>query len=152
VCRFLGYGVVRGSSTRGGSLALLDLIDCCGRSHLGVTPDGPRGPRRQLKVGIIYLASRTGLAIVPIGIGYTRAWRFRSWDRFALPCPFSTMIGVLGEAIPIPADLDRDGLERYRRLVEERCLAVTAVAEHRVARLAGTSTEERRNEERKACA
>jgi lysophospholipid acyltransferase (LPLAT)-like uncharacterized protein len=76
VCRFLGYGVVRGSSTRGGSLALLELMDRCTRSHLAVTPDGPRGPRRQVKVGIVYLASRTGMAIVPVGVGYTRAWRF----------------------------------------------------------------------------
>jgi lysophospholipid acyltransferase (LPLAT)-like uncharacterized protein len=152
VCRFLGYGVVRGSSTRGGSLALLDLIDAGGRSHLGVTPDGPRGPRRQLKVGVIYLASRTGLAIVPIGIGYSRAWRFRSWDRFALPVPFSTLVGVLGEELRVPAGLDRDGLERYRKLVEERCLAATAEAAARAARMAGTAAEERRNEARQACA
>ncbi|HXG10493.1 MAG TPA: lysophospholipid acyltransferase family protein [Gemmataceae bacterium] len=161
VCRFLGYGVVRGSSTRGGSLALLELMDRCTRSHLAVTPDGPRGPRRQVKVGIVYLASRTGMAIVPVGVGYTRAWRFRSWDRFAVPHPFSTVVGVLGPAVRVPAGLDRDGLERYRRLVEECCLAATSEAERRAARLGGGSERPvstgpcqptARRQEGKACA
>jgi lysophospholipid acyltransferase (LPLAT)-like uncharacterized protein len=152
VCRFLGYGVVRGSSTRGGSLALFDLIGRCARSHLGVTPDGPRGPRRQLKVGIIYLASRTGLPIVPVGVGYTRAWRARSWDRFALPRPYSTMLGVLGEPIAVPPQLDRASLEQYRRLVEGRCRAVTAAAEAWADRLRGIPPGQPPTEARKACA
>jgi lysophospholipid acyltransferase (LPLAT)-like uncharacterized protein len=152
VCRFLGLRVVRGSSTRGGSLALRDMMNVGGRSHLAVTPDGPRGPRRQVKLGIVYLASRTGLPIVPIGVGYGKAWRARSWDRFALPCPFSRMIGLLGVPIPVPAGLDRDGLERYRALVEERCLAVTAAAERRAAAQTPSAGEGQPGEQRRACA
>jgi len=129
VCRHLRIGVVRGSSTRGGGQGLLDLCRCPENSHLGVTPDGPRGPRRQVQMGLIFLASRTGLPIVGFGIGYTKAWRARSWDRFAVPWPASTAFCVIAAPIVVPPRLDRQGMERYRRLVEEQMAAATEAAE-----------------------
>ena len=75
VCRHLGVGTIRGSSTRGGSQALLELMRASKQAHLLVTPDGPKGPRRQLALGIIFLASITGLPIVPVGVGFASAWR-----------------------------------------------------------------------------
>jgi lysophospholipid acyltransferase (LPLAT)-like uncharacterized protein len=128
-CRYLGFGVVRGSTTRGGGAALVELWNCSQRSHLVFTPDGPRGPRRRIQPGMIVLASRAGLPIVPVGIGFRRAWRAKSWDRFAVPRPFSTCVCVAGCAIIVPPDLDRDGLEQYRRLVEEEMLEATQCAE-----------------------
>ena len=129
ICRHMGFDTVRGSSTRGGSEAVLGLMKCSRRSHLAVTPDGPRGPRRQVQIGLIFLASRTGLPIVPVGIGYARAWRLRSWDRFAIPHLWSAAACVMGRKIHVPADLKREGLERYRRLVEAEMLNTTAAAE-----------------------
>ena len=129
VCRHLGVGVVRGSSTRGGIQALLELLRCSRRSHLAVTPDGPRGPRRQLQLGLVLLASASGLPIVPCGIGLSRAWRARSWDRFAVPHPWSTATCVMAPAIRVPPHLNRDGLAHYRRLVEEQLLDTTDAAE-----------------------
>jgi lysophospholipid acyltransferase (LPLAT)-like uncharacterized protein len=82
---------------------------------------------------MIVLAARSGLPVVPVGLGFTRAWRVGSWDRFAVPKLFSTCVCVIGEAIHVPPRLDRDGLEAVRRLVEERMLAATSAAE-RVAR------------------
>jgi lysophospholipid acyltransferase (LPLAT)-like uncharacterized protein len=131
VCRFLGLRVARGSTTRGGTAALLDLYRCSKRTHLAVTPDGPRGPRRRVQVGLIYLASLTGLPIVPFGIGYSRAWRARSWDRFLIPKPWCKAFAVVMPALHVPARLDRDGLERYRLLVEEQMNKATAAAERR---------------------
>jgi lysophospholipid acyltransferase (LPLAT)-like uncharacterized protein len=128
-CRHLRIGVVRGSTTRGGARALLDLLRCSRRSHLGVTPDGPRGPRRQVQLGLIFVASYTGLPIVPLGVGFQRAWRFRSWDRFALPWPWSGAMCVVAPPIQVPAKLNREGLERYRGLVEERLRRATEAAE-----------------------
>jgi lysophospholipid acyltransferase (LPLAT)-like uncharacterized protein len=130
VCRHLGAGVVRGSSTRGGSPALLELLQCSRQAHLLVTPDGPRGPRRHLKLGIILLASSTGLPIAAAGIGFTRAWRARSWDRFAVPRPGSTATCVVAPPIHVPPKLDKEGLLFYRRLVEQRFLKATAAAEN----------------------
>lgn len=129
ICRFLGFNVVRGSTSRRGGAALLELLQRSRDAHLAITPDGPRGPRRQMQMGAIYLASRTGLPIVPIGIGFSRAWRAKSWDRFAIPRPFSRIHGVTGTPISVPADLDREGLEEYRRLVESRLAEVTRMAE-----------------------
>lgn len=128
-CHYLGFGVVRGSTTRGGGGALVELWDCSRRSHLVFTPDGPRGPRRRVQPGMIWLAARSGLPIIPVGIGFARAWRSRSWDRFAVPRPFSRCVCVAGQAIRVPAGIERDGLEHYRQLVEARMLEATETAE-----------------------
>lgn len=125
----LGFGVVRGSTARGGGGALVELWDCSRSAHLVFHPDGPRGPRRTVQPGLVVLAARAGLPVVPVGVGYACCWRARSWDRFAVPWPFTRCVLVAGEAVAVPADLGRDGLEHFRRLVEERLLQVTAEAE-----------------------
>jgi lysophospholipid acyltransferase (LPLAT)-like uncharacterized protein len=129
VCRFLGLRVARGSSTRGGVEALLELNRHSQRTHLAVTPDGPRGPRRKVQPGVVYLASLTGLPVVVFGVGFSRAWRARSWDRFAVPKPWSTAFCVIAPAVHVPPSLSREALERYRRLIEERLLGATLAAE-----------------------
>lgn len=129
ICRRLGIGVIRGSTARGGSQALLEMIRDSGEAHLGITPDGPRGPRRELKPGAVMVASQSGLFIVPVGIGFVRAWRAGSWDRFAIPLPFSTLTGVIGEPIEVPPDLDRGGLKSWTRRVQQQMEALTAAAE-----------------------
>ncbi len=130
ICQRLGIGVIRGSTARGGCQALLGMIrDQDESTHLGITPDGPRGPRRQLKPGVVMIASQSGLPIVPVGIGFVRAIRIGSWDRFALPIPGSTMVGVFGEAISVPRDLDRAALHDWVRLVEQRMLELTQLAD-----------------------
>src|SRR5258708_18451764 len=69
ICERLSIGVIRGSTARGGCGALLQMIrDASNSTHLGITPDGPRGPRRKLKPGVVMVASQSGLPIVPIGI------------------------------------------------------------------------------------
>jgi lysophospholipid acyltransferase (LPLAT)-like uncharacterized protein len=129
VCGHLGIGTVRGSTTRGGVEALLDLVRVSRRSHLAVTPDGPRGPRRRVQPGVIFLAAHTGLPVVAFGVGYSRAWRAPSWDRFAVPLPGSTAYAVGATPLQVPAGINRADLEHYRRLLEQRLLAATAAAE-----------------------
>jgi len=137
ICLHLGIGTVRGSSgsdRRGGATALREMAHLAGRTHLAVTPDGPRGPRRVVQPGLILLASRTGLPVVPLGVGWSHAWRARSWDRFAVPLPFSSACCVFGAEIHVPPRLDRGQLERYRLLVEGEMLRATAAAERWAAR------------------
>jgi lysophospholipid acyltransferase (LPLAT)-like uncharacterized protein len=129
ICRAMGIGVIRGSTNRRGGGALLEMLHRSREAHLAITTDGPRGPRRRVQVGALYVASRTGLPIVPIGVGFSRAWRAASWDRFAVPWPFSRIHGVVGPPIHVPSELGRDGLEQYRQLVEAQLLGVTAAAE-----------------------
>jgi lysophospholipid acyltransferase (LPLAT)-like uncharacterized protein len=129
VCRHLRIGVVRGSSTRGAGEALLRLWRQSRRTHLALTPDGPRGPRRRVKRGLAFLASCTGLPVVGFGVGYSRAWRFPSWDRFALPWPWSTVYCVFSRAVHVPPGLEGPDLDRYRQLIEEQLLQATLAAE-----------------------
>lgn len=142
VCRRLGISVVRGSSSRDGAQGLLDMLREGNGLHLALTPDGPRGPRRRVQAGVVLLASHTGLPIVPVGVGFTRAWRARSWDRFAVPWPFSTVVGVLGEPIHVPRDVDRSGLEQIRTRVETRMLEATEAAECWAWQLGGGAPQE----------
>lgn len=90
VMRRLGYGTVRGSSTRGGVGGLRGLVRAArvGRD-LAITPDGPQGPRRVLKPGALLVAQMEGLAIIPVAVGASRAWRLGSWDRFMVPRPLT---------------------------------------------------------------
>ena len=89
VAHHLGFDFVRGSTNRGGVAALRELLAKSRQMHLTITPDGPRGPRRRMAPGPIYLASKLGLPLVLMGYAYDRPWRLRSWDRFAIPRPCS---------------------------------------------------------------
>ena len=113
----LSWGVARGSSTRGGAAALLHYLRDDAR-HAIITPDGPRGPRRQFTLGSIFLASKLGLPIVCVGAAFDRPWRLRSWDRFAIPRPFRRARAVFGPPLRVPANLDRTRLENYRMWFE----------------------------------
>jgi lysophospholipid acyltransferase (LPLAT)-like uncharacterized protein len=131
VSRRFGAAVVRGSSTRGGTAALLRMLrDRTVGRHFGLTVDGPKGPRRRFQFGAVYLASRTGLPIVPIGVGFGRCWRARSWDRFAVPYPFSRVRCVSLHPVRVPPGLSADELEPYRLEAEAVQGRATAVAEH----------------------
>ena len=125
----LGFDFVRGSTFRGGVSALRSLMEKSRDMNLTITPDGPRGPRRKLAQGPIYLASKLNLPIVAMGFGYDRPWRFNSWDRFALPRPLSRARAVVSPALNIPTDLDREGVEHYRREVEWMLNRLTLEAE-----------------------
>jgi lysophospholipid acyltransferase (LPLAT)-like uncharacterized protein len=128
--RHLGFGTVRGSSTRGGGAALLQLARRRGR-HLVVTPDGPQGPRRRVQPGVALLASLTGLPVVPVGVGCTQAWRATSWDRFLIPRLGARAVFVVGPPVVVPRGLTRAGLESHRRRIELEMLRATADAERR---------------------
>ena len=125
----LGFDFVRGSTARGGVAALRQLLRASRGMHLTITPDGPRGPRRKLAPGCIYLASRLGLPLVAMGYGCERPWRANSWDRFAIPRPYTRARAVTSRPIHVPAGLDRTGLEHYREQVEELLERLTAEAE-----------------------
>jgi lysophospholipid acyltransferase (LPLAT)-like uncharacterized protein len=136
VVRRLGFGVVRGSTTRGGARALREMSRRVGDGHLCFTPDGPRGPRRHVHQGLIYLSSRTGLPIVGAGMAFKRPWRARSWDRFAVPRPFQPAACVAPAPLVVPPDADRAIIEDCRIEVERRMHAATEEAEAWVEQLA----------------
>ncbi|MEQ1856913.1 MAG: lysophospholipid acyltransferase family protein [Longimicrobiales bacterium] len=107
-----GFGTARGSSTRGGARGLRELVRAArAGKDLAVTPDGPRGPRHEVKVGALAAAQMTGLPLVPMAVSASSAWTLASWDRFLIPKPFST---VRIEYLPprfVPRDASREQLE-----------------------------------------
>lgn len=126
----MGMEMVLGSSTRGGVEAVRQLIRPDVRwKNLAVTTDGPRGPRRVVQPGAVYIASRTGMKLVPVGIGYRNPWRLNSWDRFAVPKPCSRARCLLGEPIHVPPNLRSAALEEYRQRVQVEMDRLNTAAE-----------------------
>jgi len=116
-----GVEPVRGSSSRRGSQALLELASWAERGYdLAVTPDGPRGPCYAVQEGVIALAQVTGLAIIPYSCQVDWKIRVKSWDRFQIPLPFSHCEMTFGEPIRVPrqaTDAERAQLGEQLRAV-----------------------------------
>lgn len=114
-----GMGAVRGSSSRRGSRALLELIKVVrGGGDVAITPDGPRGPRYVLGAGVVQLAQATGARILPVHASFTRCVRMRTWDGFVVPMPFSRVSVRVGEPVGVDGGLDGEGFEAVRRGLE----------------------------------
>ncbi len=102
-----GVKAMRGSTSKGGFSALRGLIDIADADYsLAITPDGPRGPVYTIQPGIIYLAKKTGLPIVPVACKITNKISARSWDRFQVPLPFGSSAYLYGEPVYISEDKD----------------------------------------------
>ena len=130
--RFLaacGCRPVRGSSSQGGARALVEMIHLLRNdSRMAATvADGPRGPRYQAKPGMVLLASRTGLPLLPAMWSTDRAWIFKkAWDRTMLPKPFARIHLMFGEPLLVPPNLDAEGLEEHRLIMERELNRITA--------------------------
>lgn len=100
----LGYATpARGSNSHGGSGSLLSLVHSVRRgTTVAVLADGPRGPARRSKPGVVVLARNTGCAITPVALSSSAAWRFASWDGTLLPLPFARVVCAFGDPIPVP--------------------------------------------------
>jgi len=104
-----GFRTVRGSSTRGGARALLQMVRTYQNENcdFGITPDGPKGPREKAQMGTIQLAKKTGLPIRPVIWASKRQWRITSsWDHFYIPKPFTAGVIVYGDTVEVAADGD----------------------------------------------
>jgi len=119
----LGFGTVRGSSSRGGMSALLSLKDLLEQGKTtAIAVDGPRGPRFIVKPGVILLARTTGAAILPAAINATHKITLRSWDRCEIPLPFTRCRCILGNPIKVARDLKEDAMELVKKELEETLL------------------------------
>ncbi len=137
----LNVVMARGSSTRGGMIGMREMLRHVRDGYdLAITPDGPRGPRRRVKDGVLAAGRFTGKPIVPVGFGASRARRIRSWDRTLVPFPFGRGVFVYGEPFLVPADVDDERLERMREELERALDRVTDEAD----RAAGFPVEDPR--------
>lgn len=120
VVRRFGIDVAPGSSSRGGIAAMRDLVALLASgSHVGITPDGPRGPRRQAAPGVAQLAALSGAAILPTAAQVSRRWTLRSWDRMVVPKPYGRGIVVCGPTIRVPRAGWREALPAIEAALNE---------------------------------
>ena len=104
----LGYGLIRGSTTRGAERALISLVRSlqAGR-EVAITPDGPRGPAKTFAPGALIAAQRSNAFILPVAAAADRMWRLRSWDRFMIPKPFARVTVAYGRPTRVEASSAR---------------------------------------------
>jgi len=125
IMRRFGYLQSRGSSSRGGRRALLQLTrDMAAGRPAAFTVDGPRGPAYQAQPGAVWLAKATGNPVVPFHVESSPCWTLGSWDRGQVPKPWSRVVMVIGEPLEVPGDADEAAIEVRRAELERRLLAL----------------------------
>lgn len=119
----LGYGLIRGSTTRGADRALISLVRELKAGHqVAITPDGPRGPAATFAPGALIAAQRSDSFILPVAVSTDRAWRLRSWDRFMIPKPFARVTIAYGNPAKVLAPTARAAAEeapRFEHMMRE---------------------------------
>jgi lysophospholipid acyltransferase (LPLAT)-like uncharacterized protein len=118
--RHLGVGSIRGSSSRRGAIALMDLVKKVKEGYdLCITPDGPRGPRYKLSPGVVLLSQHCRIPLLPLLFEFSSCWRLKSWDGFAIPKPFSRIDLTILPLIQVPPTKTSEEFEAERKRVEE---------------------------------
>ncbi|MDH4267975.1 MAG: lysophospholipid acyltransferase family protein [Deltaproteobacteria bacterium] len=128
--KHLGIDSVRGSTTRASLSGLRGMVRFYrDGANLAITPDGPQGPKHVVQKGVVELARQTGAPLLPVTYGASRKKVFGSWDNFILPLPFCKVVYLWGEPLFIPQDADKDRMEEYRRMLQERMRQITEEAD-----------------------
>lgn len=132
----LGLGTVRGSSAKpgkkekGGTGAVRSMVKSLAQGeYVGITPDGPRGPRQIADAGIIALAKLSGAPIIAASFATTRRRHLKSWDRFLIALPFSRGVFVWGDPIHVTRDADAQMMELARLTLQATLNRITAEAD-----------------------
>ena len=130
----LGYTTARGSSTVGGSHALLALKESLSTGcNYAFTPDGPRGPKEKLKPGLIFFAQASGLPVIPVTSAARKKFELSSWDNYSIPKPFSKVIIKYGAPVQVPAGISENEREVYRQLVQKKLIELGQEADRLIA-------------------
>ena len=120
-----GFDVVRGSSSRLGATAMLQMADVlAGGRDVVIAPDGPRGPVYELGPGIVLLAQKSGASVFPLHLEYSSCWRVKNWDRFILPRPFSKVRVIFGPAHQVAATRSEEEFEKERLRLQHAMMAL----------------------------
>ena len=133
VFKYLGMNIILGSSMKGGVSAFRKMVKSIQLGHcIAITPDGPKGPKEILKVGIIKLSQITGTPIVPLVWVTSKYKSINSWDNFIIPYPFSKGIYCFGKPIHIDKNLNKYDLEKTRKFVEEEINRLTILVQDKL--------------------
>ncbi|MBT8098796.1 MAG: lysophospholipid acyltransferase family protein [Gammaproteobacteria bacterium] len=133
IARSWGAEVIRGSANQSGALALRDMQTMMKRGYsIVTTADGPRGPRYEIKPGVVVMARIGKVPVLPIACAADKAWYLDRWDRFMIPKPFSRVVMAIGEPISVPDDVPLDEIEPYRLNVQEAVMSLMRESEDRL--------------------
>jgi lysophospholipid acyltransferase (LPLAT)-like uncharacterized protein len=125
ILQWMGYRLIRGSTSRGAGRALLGLVRTLKEGNdVAVTPDGPRGPRHQFAPGAAVAANRAGAPVVPAAASVDRCWKLKTWDGFVIPKPFARITVAYGEPTRVGGSTPREAGEaatHLQRLMDEAC-------------------------------
>jgi lysophospholipid acyltransferase (LPLAT)-like uncharacterized protein len=144
IMRRFGYGQARGSTSRGGPRALVELKrEMKAGSPAAFTVDGPRGPAGVVQPGAIWLAGVTGNPILPFHIEASKYWTVKSWDRHQVPKPGSDLAIAIGEPMDVDRDLDPDRIEAGCKELQQRLVQLEVKAKDMLRAERGTRNEER---------
>lgn len=133
IARAYGAEVIRGSANDSGSLALRDQHAMMKRGYsIVTTADGPRGPKYEIKTGVVVMARVGGVPVLPVACAAERAWYLDRWDDFMIPKPFSRVVLGVGEPYAIPREVRLDQIEPHRRNVQEAVMSLMRQCEDRL--------------------
>ena len=132
VIEILGIRPIRGSASRGGAQAMKQLLEMPDQ-HICITPDGPRGPRHEMKDGITYVAARTGRPIVAVTVKATRCWKIPAgWSDIMIPKPFSKVVAITSVPIEVGVDLSREQISDVTAQVQDEMDRLDALSDRLV--------------------
>ena len=127
IIEWIGFGHLKGSTSRGGARAIRELRKVLSDGYdIGLTVDGPRGPRGKVQQGATELSRLTGCAVVPVSNTARGRKLFSSWDRFQLPHPFAKVVVEYGEPVMVPAGASTEEREALRTVLEKRLAELTS--------------------------
>jgi len=119
----LGTSVIRGSTSKGAIKGLINLLRKVRTGYSPViTPDGPRGPKYEVQDGLLFMAQKTGLPVIPVSWNADRVHRFKSWDSFMVPLPFAHVNVTYGQPVIAQAGEDKESL---RRRIKDALMKIT---------------------------
>lgn len=125
IARAWGAKVIRGSANVSGALALRDQHEMMKSGYsIVTTPDGPQGPKYELKTGVMLMARIGGVPIVPVACAAEKAWYLDRWDEFMIPKPFSRVVVAVGAAYEIPPGTAVNALEPHRLNVQRAVMSL----------------------------
>ncbi|PIE35435.1 hypothetical protein CSA56_04185 [candidate division KSB3 bacterium] len=131
--KVMGIETVRGSSSRGGLKGILQLSKAVKeKGDVTIIADGPRGPARECKAGVVMLAKRSGTPIIPSVALIDPCKRVNSWDRMRIPYPFSNFLVIYGEPFFVPDTLKKDEMQAYQARIKLALDTLTREAEQRL--------------------
>ncbi len=133
IARAYGAEVIRGSANESGALALRDQHEMMKKGYsIVTTADGPRGPKYEMKTGVVVMARVGGVPILPVACAAERAWYLDRWDDFMIPKPFSRVVLAVGEPYTIPREVRLDDMEPHRLNVQDAVMSLVRQCEDRL--------------------